>query len=427
MPQDDRTYFDATTADLPWRPALAGTRQCDVCVVGAGYAGLSTALHLAARGYDVVALEAGRIGDRASGRNSGFVLPGYAAGIDELCALVGADHAERLWHLSLEGVTLVRTLVARHAIACDLKSGALTAAASPADLPALDAQAALMRSFGYAKARLLSQAETRAIVDSPNYFGGLLDEGALHLHPLAYARGLACAALAQGVEIFEDSAALQIVPGARPKVVTAHGAVEAGHVVLVANASLGALAPEIARRILPVTAVLGATETLGADVASSVLPRDVAVYDTQPALDYYRRTRDHRLIFGSAARFVRPSRRHSAAWLARNLARVFPQLAAVRMEFVWRGQVDLTLNRLPDIGRRDDGVWHAQGFNGHGVALTALAGRAIADAIAGHPEDFALLANLPYRPWPLGNTFARAALPVVRAMMQLRHTLAARR
>ena len=324
IPQHDRTYFDATLAAPPRHPVLIGARQCDVCVVGAGYTGLSTALHLAARGYDVVVLEARQVGAGASGRNSGFVLPGYAADIDELCGLVGANHAERLWHLSLEGVALVKTLVARHAIACDLKNGALTAAASPADVPVLDAQATLMRGFGYTRVQPLSQAEMRAIVGSPNYFGGLLDEGALHLHPLAYVRGLACAALAQDAAIFEDSAALRIEPGTRPKVVTAHGAVEAGHVVLAANASLGALAPEIARRIVPVTALLGATETLGADVARRVLRRDVAVYDTQPALDYYRLTPDHRLIFGSAARFVRPSARHSAAWLERNLARVFP-------------------------------------------------------------------------------------------------------
>ena len=217
---------------------------------------------------------------------------------------------------------------------------------------------------------------------------------------------------------------LRIEPGARPKAVTARGAVEAGHVVLAANASLGALAPEIARRIVPVTALLGATEKLGADFASRVLRRDVAVYDTKPALDYYRLTPDHRLIFGSAARFVRPSARRSAAWLERNVARVFPQLAAARMEYVWSGQVDLTFNRLPDISRRADGVWYAQGFNGHGVALTTLTGRVIADAIAGHAEDFALLADLPYRPWPLGNALARAALPVVRSVMQLRHAMA---
>jgi gamma-glutamylputrescine oxidase len=422
MPNDERTYFEATAAPLARRAALSGTQRCDVCVVGAGFTGLSTALHLAARGYHVVVLEADRIGAGASGRNSGFVLPGYAAETDELCELVGIEKAGILWRLSVEGVALLKEIIARHHIDCDLRSGVLTAASAPADLKTLVHQAKLMRGFGYAHAELLSREEVRAVVDSPHHFGGLLDAGALHLHPLNYVRGLARAALLQGVEIFENSAVTQIERGEHARALTANGSVEATHIVLAANAYLGRLAPEIARRIVPVTALIGATTKLGAETAMQLLRRDVAVYDTQPALDYYRLTADHRLIFGSATRFVRPSRRRSAAWLERQVARVFPQLTEPRMEFVWRGQVDLTLNRLPDLGRRD-GLWYAQGFNGHGVALTTLTGRIIADAIAGHDKDFALLAGLPYRSWPGGPDVARLALPLVRGWWQIEHWL----
>lgn len=418
------TYFEATAAPLARRPGLSGTRRCDVCIIGAGFTGLSTALHLATRGYEVVVLEADRAGAGASGRNSGFVLPGYAADIDELCEIVGAEQAEWLWRLSVEGVTLLKEIVAQHRIDCDLKTGALTASASPHDLDMLERQVKLMRGFGYRQAELLSRDQVRAIVDSPHYFGGLLDAGALHLHPLNYVRGLARAALAQGAEIFEDSPVIDLQRGDRPKVVTSHGAVEAHHVVLATNAYLGRLAPEIARRILPVTALLGATAPLGAATAGALLRRDVAVFDTKPALDYYRLTADHRLIFGSATRLIRPPRRRAADWVARQVARVFPQLGRPRMDFLWRGQIDLTLNRLPDIGRRDGGVWYAQGFNGHGVALTTLTGRVIADAIAGHDEDFALLSGLPYRPWPGGRRVARMALPLVRSWWQLEHSMA---
>jgi gamma-glutamylputrescine oxidase len=419
------TYYAAQASPLPARPPLTGTRYCDVCIIGGGFTGLSTALHLARRGYEAVVLEADRVGAGASGRNSGFVLPGYAMEIDELYQTVGAGHAERLWQLSVEAVALVAKLVGGHQIACDLKPGALTAAVTRADLKALERQAQLMRQFGYARTDLLDRAAVRDIVASPNYCGGLLDLGALHLDPLQYVRGLARAAVAEGAAIHEDSAVVRIESGERLRIVTAGGQVEARHVVLAANAYLGALAPRIARRILPVTAVIGATVPLGAARASRLLQRDVAVFDTQPALDYYRLTPDHRLIFGSAARFVRPTRQRSAAWLERQLARVFPQLEAPRMEFVWRGQVDLTRNRLPDIGRHED-LWYAQGFNGHGVALTTLAGRAIADAIAGHLEDWALLAALPYRPWPGGVGVSRALLPFVRGFRQLRHALGKR-
>ncbi|HEX2113114.1 MAG TPA: FAD-binding oxidoreductase [Alphaproteobacteria bacterium] len=419
------TYYAAQANPMPARPRLTGTHRCDVCIVGGGFTGLSTALHLASRGYEAVVLEAERIGAGASGRNSGFVLPGYAMDIDELCAVLGELHAERAWRLSVEAVGLVANLVARHGIACDLKPGALTAAAAPTDVDTLAEQARLMRGFGYGRIELLDRAAVRGIVSSPNYFGGLLDMGALHLDPLHYAHGLARAALVAGASIHEDSAVVRIEQGEHLRAVTAQGVVEARYVVLAANAYLGALAPRIARRIVPVTALIGATASLGADTARRLLKRDVAVFDTQPALDYYRLTSDHRLIFGSATRFIRPSAARSAAWLERQLARVFPQIATPRMEYVWRGQVDLTRNRLPDLGREGD-VWYAQGFNGHGVALTTLAGRAIADAIAGHDEDWATLASLPYRPWPGGAALSGALLPFVRGFMQLRHAVARR-
>jgi gamma-glutamylputrescine oxidase len=424
--EDKRTYFEATATPFAERPAFSGSRRCDVCIVGAGYLGLSTALHLAQRGHDVVVLEASRVGAAASGRNSGFVLPGYAAEIDELIDLVGQDHAARLWQLSVDAVDLVKDLIQRHGIACDLKSGALTAAASPADATALARQAALLRTLGYDQAKFLTGDELPGKVASPNYFGGLVDSGAAHLHPLNYARGLARAALAQGAAIHEHSPVVRIERGDRVKAVTGNGIVEASHLVLAANALVGSLAPELARRIVPVTALIGVTEPLGADVAQRLLPGDLAVFDTQPALDYYRLTPDHRLIFGAAARLIRPTMSRAAPWLARRITHVFPQLGQPRMEFVWRGLVDLTLNRLPDIGQRDERVWYAQGFNGHGVALTTLTGRVIADAISGHGEDFALLAGLPYRPWPGGSRMARIALPFVRSWWQLRHALGRR-
>jgi gamma-glutamylputrescine oxidase len=280
-----------------------------------------------------------------------------------------------------------------------------------------------MHSFGYDRVRFLSREALGAIVVSPNYFGGLLDSGAAHLHPLNYARGLARAALARNAGIFEQSRVLRIEHGRRPEAHTANGKIVSDHLVLAANALIGPLAPPLARRIVPVTALIGTTEPLGPDVAKQVLPRDVAVFDTQPALDYYRLTPDNRLLFGAAARLFRPAESRAGLWLSRRIARVFPQFGQPRMDFVWSGLVDLTLNRLPDVGRLAEGVWYAQGFNGHGVALSTLTGRAIADAIIGSGEDFALLAGLPYRPWPGGRNLARAALPFVRSWWQLQHAL----
>ncbi len=419
---DGLNYFEITAEAPAPRPAFSGARRCDVCVVGAGFLGLSAALHLAERGLDVVVLEASCIGAGASGRNSGFVLPGYAADVDELVELAGRDLALRSWRLSVEAVDLVKSLVERHAIACDLKSGALAAAASPSDAAALARQAATMREFGYDRTRILSRAEIGDLIASPNYYGGLLDSGALHLHPLAYARGLARAALAQGIALYERSPVTRIVCGGRPQAITAEGTVTADHIVLAANALLGSLARDLAERIVPVTALIGATQPLGSGTAKQLLPCDLAVFDTQPALDYYRLTPDHRLLFGAATRLVPPPGSRAASWLARRIARVFPQLGRLRMDFVWQGLVDLTLNRLPDIGRSER-IWYAQGFNGHGVALSTLTGRVIAEAIAGRTEDFIVLSGLPYRPWPGGPRVARIALPLVRSWFQFRHEL----
>lgn len=418
----DRTYFEATAAPLPPFPCLAESRRCDVCIVGAGFLGLSAALHLAGRGFHVVVLESRRVGAGASGRNSGFVLPGYAVEVDALLDRMGPQRGARLWRLSVDAVALVRSLAAQHGIDCDLKPGALTAAATPADAAVLARQATAMRRLGYAEVELLGARDVRSIVDGPNYHGGLLDRGAAHLHPLDFARGLARAARAAGAEIVEDSAVLRLERGDAPAAVTAAGRIEARHLVVAANATVGSLAPDLARRIVPIVAHLGVTAPLGRDVATGLIRRDVAVYDTQPALDYYRRTPDHRLIFGSAVRFLPPPPGRAADWLARNIARVFPQVGAPRIEFAWEGWIDLTRNRLPDIGRRG-GLWYAQGFNGHGVALAALTGRIIADAIAGTTADFDLLQAIPFRAWPGGPRLARAALPFVRAARQLGHAL----
>lgn len=415
------TYYEVTSEPLLRMPALTGTRRCDVCIVGAGYTGLSAALHLAARGLDVTVLEADRIGAGASGRNGGFVLPGFAADIADLIATVGASDGKRLWALSVAAVRLVEDLIARYGIECQFKRGALTAASSRADAAALVQLARLLDELGYRDTVPLTRDQTRAIVDSPLYFGGLLDHGAAHLHPLRYLRGLARAARTLGAEIFENSRVVSI-DRANHVAYTEQGRVEARHLVLAANASLGALAPDVSRRILPVVTFIGVTEPLDV-MATQLIRKDVAVFDTQPALDYYRLTADHRLLFGGAARLIAPSDRSATAWLARRIAHVFPQLGSPRIDYVWKGVVDLTPHRLPDVGLAADGVWYAQGFNGHGVALTTFVGRAIADAIVGDGDAFGLLARLPRRDWLGGPMVARAAFPVVRCLWQIRHAL----
>jgi len=394
----ETTYYEATTRRNA-APTLTGDATADVVVIGGGYLGLTTALRLAERGRDVVLLEAGRVGGGASGRNGGFVLPGFTAGNQAIADRLGDRAAADLWALSVEGVAEVRDLILRHDIDCDLRDGVFVAAAEAGHARSLRREAAMLRrQFGYRGIEHVDVAAGRDIVASDAYFGGNIDHGAAQLHPLRYAVGLAAAARAAGVRIFEKSpvVSLDYAAGA-PIARTALGAVHAGSVVLAANAYLGGLAPDVAGRILPLRTFMVATEPLAPAVADRLFPAGTAVYDTQAVLDYYRLGADGRLLFGGGCAAGDWSRERIAAAMRRKIARVFPELGDVGIDYAWGGLIDLTANRMTDVGRTGDGIWYAQGFSGHGVALTARTGRALADAICGDGADYARLAAMPHR------------------------------
>ena len=396
--EDRITYYDASAEPGPRFGRLEGTQRCEVCVIGGGYAGLSAALRLAQAGRDVILIERGRVGSGASGRNGGLVLPGFSAPADELLAACGPDRAARLWGLSVRAVKLVRALVAAHAIACDLRRGVVTAAAAGTHMRTLKQTAAIMRDrFGYRDVHMLDRAALEGMVATNAYHGGLYDDGAWHLHPLAYARGLAQAALAQGARLFESSPAIRVDRGAEPRVHTPHGMVQAEHVIVAANVDVGGLVPEVAQHVVKVATYMVATRPLAPALIRALNPADVAVYDTRTALDYYRFSADRRLVFGWGAALAVRTPHQIAATGRRRIARVFPRLGDVAVDYAWSGDLDLTLNRLTDIGQRDGRIWYAHGFSGHGVALATFTGRALADAIMGADEDYRLLAAVPCR------------------------------
>lgn len=407
---DPNTWYDASAPALAPFPALSGDLRADVCVVGGGFLGLSTALHLAEAGYDVVLLEARALGDGASGRNGGLALPGFTATNAELVAATNPATARRLWDLSVEAVDRVKRRIERHAIACDLKSGVLTAAVATGHARQLARDAGtLRRDYGYDGLELLSAEEARRLVRSDRYQGGVLDRGAAHLHPLAFLRGLAGAAQAAGVRIFEHSPANAVESD---RVIGPTGSVAATHVVLAANVGIGALSHGLRRTVLPLRTFMIATEPLGQERAARVIPGDVAVYDTQVALNYFRMSNDHRLLFGGGIT-AGPRPR---AWIERHLQKamteVFPQLSDLRIDFAWSGALDMTANRMIQAGRTPDGLWHAQGFSGHGVALTLRVGEALADAICGKDADLSVLAEARHRPIPGGRRLAPVTMPL---------------
>ena len=417
------SWYAASAAPLPPQPRLEGELQADVCILGAGYTGLSAALELAEAGYRVIVLEAERIGWGASGRNGGQAIVGYGCEQDTLERLVGRADARRLFDFSREGMALMRDRIHRHAIACDWRDGHASVPIKPRQEQALKRwQAHMVEHYDYPM-EWWDREQLRAQLASDRYLGAIYDPLSGHLHPLEYAFGLARAALAAGVRIFEHSRVVRLERGAAPVLHTDAGRVRCEFAVLAGNAWLRGVAPELESRIMPVGTYIGATAPLGEARARALIRNDMAVADVNWALDYFRLSRDHRLLFGGRASYSTLPPPNLRGTMARRMRRVFPQLADVDIEYVWGGYVDISLNRAPHWGRLAPNVYFAQGFSGHGVASTGLAGKVIADAIRGQAERLDAFARIPHRPFPGGRLLRTPMLVAAMAWYKLRDAL----
>lgn len=419
------SWYAASTPPQPPRPTLQGDVDTDICVIGGGIAGCSTALHLAERGYRVVLLEAHRVGWGASGRSGAQAIPGIACGQHKLQALVGDADARRIWDVSVEGLRLQRELIARHGIDCDLRTGQMHVAIKPRQERELREEVATLHGeYGYDSIRMVEREELRAILATDRYIAGNYDSAGGHLHPLKYTQGLAAAAERAGVRIFEDSRALAYarVAGAL-EVTTATGRVRCRSLALCGNAWLGPFAPALSRKIMGVGTYIVATQPLGAERAAALIRNDAAVTDINWVIDYFRRSADHRLLFGGRVSYsgLDPLGTRRAT-RARMLA-VFPQLADADIEHAWGGYVDITMNRAPHFGRLEPDVYFLQGFSGHGIALTGVAGKLLAEAIGGTAERFDLFARIPHRDFPGGAALRRPALVLAMLWYRMRDLL----
>ncbi len=394
------SYYVATAHPAPAHPRLTEEIDADLVVVGGGCTGLSAALHAAERGLSVVVLEGGKVGWGASGRNGGQIIPGLRKGAVELVHAYGRERAKALFDLSLEARGLVLELIERHNIDCDLKTtGHLLAAVKPSDLRHMEAEAeCLATAMNYGDADLLSAAEARDQVDAP-YAGGLLDRGGGHLHPLNYTLGLAVAARAAGVTIFEESVATELKSGPGVRVATGAGAVRAERSLLAGDALLHGLAPQVNNRIMPVANYLVATEPLADPRA--LIPRDAAISDSRFVVNYYRLTADGRLLFGGGERYTPAPPRDIAAFVRPYMEAVFPRLRGTRIDHAWGGLVSITQTRLPHIGRQGE-VYFAHGYSGMGAILSTLAGKLAVEAMSGQTDRFDLFAGVAPPPFPGG-------------------------
>jgi gamma-glutamylputrescine oxidase len=348
---------------------------------------------------EVVLLEAETIGFGASGRNGGQAMLGWSASTSTLTRTMGSAGTETLWRWSREALDDMKDRVRRHAPDADLRLGYLHAALTARQLSGLHEDRAEWARWGYATPQVVEGSAVRDWIGTDRYVGVLTDPESGQIHPLRYLLGLAAGAEAAGAALFEHSP-VRDVDGTVVR--TPGGAVTAKHVVYCGNSYLGRLERRLRSKIMPVASFVSVTEPLSEDLAAQLFPQDVAVADCNLALDYFRLTHDRRLLFGAGASYSAITPPGLERTMRRKIARVFPALSDVRIDQTWGGLIGITINRIPDIGRLSESVFHAQGFSGQGVVLTGLAGKIIAEAITGDDRRLTLFEKVRHLPFPGG-------------------------
>ena len=405
------SYYAATAHELVDYPTLNDAIDCDICIIGGGFTGLSSALHLAEQGHQVVLLEAERIAWGASGRNGGQVGSGQRSDQIALEKELGLTHAQALWQLAEDAKNLVKHLVAKYHIACDLTPGTLFAAHKSSLMPwVFEYVEKLQRDYGYQHIQALDQYAVAERLDTQAYYGGWLDTDAAHLHPLNYALGLARAATGKGALLFEGSRVLNYSGKNSIIVNTAAGQVKTRYLILACNGYLGHLERRLAGKIMPISNFILATEPLSNHLANKIIRDSVAVYDSKFVINYYRRSADERLLFGGGETYSSRFPADLKAFVRRYMLKIYPQLADIRIDYAWGGTLAITLKRMPHVGHLQDNILFAHGYSGHGVALSTLMGQLITEVITGQRERFDLLANLTVPSFPGGRLLRRPSL-----------------
>ena len=418
------SYYAATATPLPEQPTLQSHITADVCVVGAGLAGLSAALELAQNGYKVVILEGRRVAWGASGRNGGQAIAGYACEQATLEKQLGLSDAKKAFNLTLEGLDLMRSRIKEHDIDCDWTDGFMNVSVKPQSTPELLASVAHMRDvYDYPHLQAIAPEELPHWIASKRYHGGVLDHNSAHLHPLKYALGLARAALKAGVMIYEQSEVTELVQGDPAVLKTAQGQVTAKFVVLAGNVYLDKTVKKLAGRVMPVGTYIVTTERLDKSTADALIKNRVAVCDNNFVLDYFRVTPDDRMLFGGRVSYSGVTPPNLKESMKSTMLRAFPQLASAKIDYCWGGFVDITANRAPDFNRLSPNIYYLQGFSGHGLILTNIAGKLAAEAIRGQSERFDMMAKIKHTPFIGGRTFRTPALVLAMAYYRLRDYL----
>ena len=391
--QHTSSYYAASVNHVTDYPPVQGDTSTDICVIGAGFTGVSTTLHLAERGYQVTLVEANRVGWGASGRNGGQIIAGFG-GEEVMARRYGPDVADTLWEMHWAGNDIIRERVDTYDIDCDLKWGYMDVAIKGRHMRDLEAKKIALdeRDFPHEN-QLLNADQTAELIGTNEYIGSLLNMGNGHVHPLNLCIGEARAAESLGATIHEQCPVVRIEHGNKPTVVTEGGSITANTVVLAGNAYHD-VDKRLRGYVFPVRSFIVTTEPLSADVVAQINPRDLAVCNPNFILEYFRLTADKRLLFGGRIRYFSDDESYIREQIGKKLRRIFPRLANTRIDYAWTGTIGVTVSRVVQLGRLSPNVFYCQGYSGHGVNMTHLTGQIMAEAVAGTLERFDLFADI---------------------------------
>jgi gamma-glutamylputrescine oxidase len=417
------SYYAATANDDTRYPSLKGSLTTDVCIVGGGFSGIATALSLIERGYKVVVLEAERVGWGASGRNGGQLIAGIS-GEHRIESQLGDAGRKLLADVRYLGNDIVESRIAQHQISCDFKHGWMEVAARPRHFEAMRAYVDERRAEGDGEGlELVESGDMERVIGSDLYHGAMVDRRSGHLHPLNLCLGEARAAVAAGALIFEETPVIEVQGGARPFAKTANGRVDAKSIVLAGMMDPSLQTGPLNGLLFPTGSYIVATEPLPDALAASVSPQDLAAADSNVVLDYFRLSADKRLLFGGRCNYSNRDPSDIRATLEPRMLSVFPQLKGVKLDYAWGGKIDIVLTRVPAIGRREPNVYYMQGYCGHGVNATHIAGDIVADAISGMMERFDLFEKIRHVRLPVGQFIGNQMLALGMLYYRLRDVL----
>ncbi|MDO6685680.1 MULTISPECIES: NAD(P)/FAD-dependent oxidoreductase [unclassified Agarivorans] len=396
------SYYAASANNTRQFPQLQQHIRCDVCIIGAGFSGLSSALHLAEKGFHVVILESVKVGFGATGRNGGQIVNSYSRDVDVIEQRYDKNTAQALNEMIFEGGEIIRSRIADYHIECDYQQGGVFAAYNAKQLKGLAEQKANWERFGNHQLELLDKAQLAKVVGTQAYQGGLLDMKGGHIHSLNLALGEAEAILSLGGEIYEQSAVLDYQAGEPAKVTTEHGSVRANYLLFAGNAYLGELEPKLSDKAIRCGTQVVATEPLSDDLCEQLLPQNYCVEDCNYLLDYYRISGDKRLLFGGGVVYGAKPLASIEKQIRPKFEALFPQLTGVNIDYAWTGNFLLTYSRMPQFGRLDSNIYYLQGYSGHGLTCTHLAGKLLAEVLSEQSQRFDVFASLNHYRFPGG-------------------------